>query len=217
MKRAAIPLAAVPLLSVVVAVHAVTSPTSTLFFREDWKESPPATPVTQEHVGNPDLILGRHGPGQAQIRKSHHDQPADDPYYVWSGEAEGNWAVSLRRRGAAVDLTGPARIRWRSKQAGFRALRVILKLADGSWVVSDLSDGESDDWRVREFQLSGVRWRTLDIEKVVEGRAAPAVDLSRVLEVGFTDLMRGGRTPACSRLDWIEVYGRSVPLAEPAP
>jgi hypothetical protein len=89
MKRAAIPLATVPLLSVVVAVHAVTSPASTLFFREDWKESPPATPVTQEHVGNPDLILGRHGPGQAQIRKSHHDQPADDPYYVWSGEAEG--------------------------------------------------------------------------------------------------------------------------------
>ena len=46
------------------------------------KETPPATPVTQEHVANPDLILSRHGPGQAHVRKSHHDTPADDPYYV---------------------------------------------------------------------------------------------------------------------------------------
>jgi hypothetical protein len=180
-----------------------------LFFREDWKETPPATPVTQEHVANPDLILARHGPGQAQIRKSHHDTPADDPYYVWSGEAEGNWAVSLRHRASVVDLTGPARIRWRSKQAGFRQLRIILKLEAGAWVVSDQHDDESADWRIREFAVADVRWRALDIATLVEGRRVEP-DLSRVAEVGFSDLMRGGRTQACSRLDWIEVYGRAV-------
>lgn len=185
-----------------------------LFFREDWKETPPATPVTQEHVANPDLVLTRHGPGQAQIRKSHHDTPADDPYYVWSGEAEGNWAVSLRHRASAVDLTGPARIRWRSKQAGFRQLRIILKLEGGAWLVSDQHDDESADWRVREFAVSDLRWRALDIATLVEGRRAESPDLSRVAEVGFTDLMRGGRTQACSRLDWIEVYGRGVALKE---
>jgi hypothetical protein len=184
---------------------------TSLFFREDWKETPPQTPVTQEHVAHPDLVLTCHGPGRAQIRKSHHDRPADDPYYVWSGEAASNWAVSLRRRGSAVDLTGPSRIRWRSRQTGFRALRIILELGDGTWVVSDVLDGESADWRVREFPLAGVGWRSLDIETVVEGRAVPDPDLSRVLEVGFTDLMRGGGTPASSRLDWIEVYGRAVP------
>ena len=41
-----------------------------LFFREDWKEIPAATPVTQEHVANADLILSLHGPGKATIRKS---------------------------------------------------------------------------------------------------------------------------------------------------
>ncbi|PYT32196.1 MAG: hypothetical protein DMG57_02625 [Acidobacteria bacterium] len=66
-----------------------------LFFREDWKEIPAATPITQEHVAAADLILSLYGPGKANIRKSHHDTPADDPYYVWSGECEGNWAVSL--------------------------------------------------------------------------------------------------------------------------
>jgi len=188
-------------------------PAASLFFREDWKETPAQTPVTQDHVAHPDLILTGHGPGRAQIKKSHHDQPADDPYYVWSGEATSNWAVSLRHRGAAVDLTGPSRIRWRSRQTGFRALRIILKLGDGSWVVGDAVDGESAEWRVREFALSEVHWRALDIENVVDGRPVPDADLSRVLEVGFTDLMRGGRTPASSRLDWIEVYGRAVPLA----
>src|SRR6187200_525513 len=73
-----------------------------LFFREDWKETTAATPVTQEHVANADLILTRHGPGEANIKKSHHDQPADDPFYIWSGEAGANWAVSLRHARSLV-------------------------------------------------------------------------------------------------------------------
>ena|SRR2546421_9320974 len=53
-----------------------------LFFREDWKEIPAATPVTKEHVSAADLILSLYGPGKANIRKAHHDTPADDPYYL---------------------------------------------------------------------------------------------------------------------------------------
>jgi len=179
-----------------------------LFFREDWKEIPPATPVTQEHVSHSDLLVTRHGPGEAGIRKSHHDRPADDPYYVWSGEAEGNWALSLRHQKSNFDLTGLAKIRWRSKQAGFRLLRIILKTGNGQWLVSDLYDPASNDWRIREFNIADIRWRQLDIKKIVEGEWVNAPDLSRIEEVGFTDLMPGGRSLACSRLDWIEVYGR---------
>jgi hypothetical protein len=178
-----------------------------LFFREDWKEIPAATPVTQEHVANPDLILSLHGPGKIAIKKSHHDTPADDPFYVWSGECPGNWAVSLRRRGALVDLTGRAKIRWRTKQAGFRELRILIKLANGTWLVSDQSDGPSPDWRTREFNMSDVRWRKLDSDIVVESDWVDKPDLGRVEEIGFTDLMRGGGSAACSRVDWIEVYG----------
>ena len=88
-----------------------------LLFREDWKENAAVTPVTQEHVANPDLILTRHGPGEGKIRKSHHDKPADDPFYVWSGEAEANWALSLSHARLAMDLTGNAKIRWRARHA----------------------------------------------------------------------------------------------------
>jgi hypothetical protein len=45
-----------------------------LLFREDWKELPAATPVTEEHVANPTLTLHRYGPGRDEIKKSHHDQ-----------------------------------------------------------------------------------------------------------------------------------------------
>jgi len=181
-----------------------------LFFREDWKETPMATPVTQDHVANKDLVLTLHGPGKDGIRKSHHDSPADDPYYIWSGVAEGNWAVSLRHATKYVDLRGQSRIRWRAKQAGYRFLRPIIKLENGVWLIADAYDDASADWREREFIVSDLNWRRLDIEKVLEGKPVTAPDLSRVAEIGFTDLMTGGGSDACSRLDWIEVWGKPV-------
>lgn len=179
-----------------------------LFFREDWVESPAALPVTQAHVATDDLILSLEGPGGPRVKKSHHDRPADDPYYVWSGDADAPWAVSLRRRGETVDLRGAAAIRWRARQTGFRRLHVVLRLDEDTWIVSDQSDGESGHWRVQEFAIRDLRWRELDIAIVVEGDPVDRPDLSRVRAVGFTDLMRGGGTPASSRLDWIEVYGK---------
>jgi hypothetical protein len=183
------------------------------FFREDWKELPAATPITQEHVLNPKLELRLYGPGKAGIKKSHHDTPADDPYYVWSGTANGNWAVALRHREAYADLTGQAKIRGRAKQAGFRSLRPIVRLADGAWLVGDAADGPSADWREREFVLADLHWRKLDVETVIEGAVVERPDLRRVDEIGFTDLMTGGASAACSRLDWIEVWARAAPRA----
>ena len=179
-----------------------------LFFREDWTETPAALPVTQEHVANPDLLLSLHGPGGRLIKKSHHDRPADDPFYIWSGEAEGPWAATLRHRRASVDLGGLAKIRWRARQTGFRCLHLIVRPADGAWLVSEQCDDASADWRIREFNIGDLRWRRLDISRVTEGAVVPAPDLTRVAEIGVTDLMTGGGTPASSRLDWIEVYGR---------
>lgn len=200
----------VPLL-LLIAAQLVGQERPPVFFREDFAETPAATPITQEHLANPNLVLGLYGPGKPGIKKSHHDKPADDPYYVWSGTAEGNWAVTLRHRQALADLTGLAKIRWRTKQAGFRQLRIVLKLGNGDWLVSDVSDGPSADWQEREFPVSGIRWRKLKIAPVTEGAWVERPDLSRVDEIGFTDLMAGGESDACSRVDWLEVHARAVP------
>ena len=72
------------LLSIVYAIPLLLSTTClaqpyrpSLFFREDWKEIPPETPVHQGHVSNPDLILGLYGAAVDSMRKSNHDHPVD--------------------------------------------------------------------------------------------------------------------------------------------
>jgi hypothetical protein len=181
-----------------------------LFFREDWKEIPAATPVTQKHVVNKDLFLGLYGPGCDSIKKSHHETPADDPYYIWSGTCLGNWAVTLKNNKSFADLSGYAKIIWRSKQSGLRSLHLVLKLADGTWLVSSQCDDLSKDWRIHEFNIMDLSWYTLNIKSVIEVKPISNPNLSKVDEIGFTDLMTGGGSDACSRLDWIEVYCKSV-------
>jgi hypothetical protein len=182
-----------------------------LFFREDWKETPAELPVTQGHVANPDLTMTLFGPGRGGVKKSNHPDVANDPFYIWSGECKGNWALSLRHKSRVADLGGNAKIMWRTKQSGFRQLRVVIKLNDGTWLISDQYDGPSERWQEKEFRIGELHWRKIDMDAVTEGLWIENPDLSKVEEIGFTDLMVGGMTPASSRLDWIEVYGRSIP------
>lgn len=181
-----------------------------LFFREDWKETPAATPATQEHVANKDLLLSMYGPGKDSIKKSHHAQPVDDPFYIWSGLCTGNWAVTLKSQRSNVDLTGHAKVLWNSKQSGFRNLRLIVKTGDGKWLISDQYDGHSKDWRIHQFNIMDIKWHTFNINLIYEGLPVENPDLTNVEEIGFTDLMPGGQSNACSRLDWMEVYGKPV-------
>jgi hypothetical protein len=185
-------------------------PDSGVLFREDWKEIPAELPLGQCHVNNPDLSVSTYGPGLHGIKKSHHDDRENDPYYVWSGGCPGNWAVTLKHKSRLLDLSKNSTVSWRSKQSGFRQLRLILKLSDGRWLVSEESDGESEDWHIHRFSLSDFGWRELNISRVSEGGKVSDPSLTNVVEVGFTDLMPGGLTSASSRLDWIEVTGRFV-------
>ena len=79
-------------------------------------------------------------------------------------------------------------------QAGFHLLRPMVKLADGTWLVGDHTDGYTADWHESEITLSEIRWRQLDIKTVLtagNGKWIEHPDLSKVDEIGFTDLMRG--------------------------
>jgi hypothetical protein len=180
------------------------------FFREDFKETPPQIPITQDHIVNSNLLISLYGEGADLIKKSNHDKPYDDPFYVWSGLCEDNWAVTLKHKSKNVDLSKQAKIRWRSKQSGFRELHIILKLSDGTWLISDATDGLSKDWRIKEFNIADIRWMSLDIETMTEKNWIEDPDLTKVEEIGWTDLMIGGGSEACSRVDWIEVDGYPV-------
>lgn len=181
-----------------------------LFFREDWKETPAEIPLSQKHVNNPELLVNLYGAGKDSLKKSNHEKPVDDPFYVWSGLCLGNWMVTLKHKSKNVDLTEFAKIKWRSKQIGLRELRITIKLSNGNWLVSNQSAGESKDWRIWEFNIQDITWHKLDVNRVTEIGVAINPDLSDVEEIGFTDLMPGGKSASCSRLDWLEVYGKAI-------
>ena len=191
----------------------------TVFLRETWKD--PETQerkVVQSDLVSPQLLLTLYGPSTIDVRIVKHTSPKDDPSYIWSGSSPHPWALTLKDRTNYVDLSGPvAKIRWRTKQAGFNLLRPVVKLADGRFLVGDYNEGYTGDWRETEFPVANVRWRLLDSTNVVTARREPGwaanADLTRVDEVGFTDLVRGsgGGPGGGSRVDWIEVYGHPVP------
>ncbi len=181
-----------------------------LFFRENWKETPAEIPLNQNHVDSPELTVQLYGISKDSLKKSHHDKPIDDPFYVWSGLSSGNWMVSLKHKTKNVDLTEFAKIKMRSKQTGLRELRITLKLANGNWLVSDQSAGSSKDWQITEFNIQDIVWHNLDAKRITETGVANNPDISNVEEIGFTDLVPGGKSKASSRLDWIEVYGKPV-------
>ena len=104
-------------------------------------------------------------------------------------------------------------IRWDVKIVGFHMLRPLLKLADGTWLVGDRADGSARDWLVSEIDFADVRWMKLDITRAVAtGTTLEHVDLSKVDQIGFVDLMPGsGHGPGgWSDLAQFEVYAKSV-------
>jgi hypothetical protein len=92
-------------------------------------------------------------------------------------------------------------------------VRPIVKLADGTWLVGDHTDGSTVDWLTSEFSLAEVRWLRLDISSVVtKGNVVEKPDLTKVDEIGFADLIPGsGHGPGgWSDVAAIEVYGKPV-------
>jgi hypothetical protein len=194
------------------------------FFREDWKFDKSAPNVNDEREPEHVIVAGDAASLNLDVRVYGDKagmRTVTQPYnkditYVMSLLTTSNWALTLRDKNNDVDLTGLAMWTWRTRISGFHLLRPIVKLANGTWLVGDKTAGLSNDWVQSEFLLGDVRWRTLDIEQVVEGREARWVDnpdLSRVEEIGFTDLMRGAGhgSGGGSRVDWIQVTGKPVP------
>lgn len=190
-------------------------PRAPLFFREEWK-----TPagggehgVTQDQVASANLELKLYGSSGKEIQELGSATDPNNPPHVWTGLCTSPCAVALRDKGNYVDLTGLAKIRWLTKVSGFHQVHPIVKLADGTWLVGDHADGSTVDWHDGDFSISEVRWLKMDIDKVLtKGNWVEHPDLSKVDEVGFTDLLPGsGHGPGgWSDVAWFEVYGKPV-------
>jgi hypothetical protein len=186
-----------------------------LAFRAEWKrEDAPQHPLAQADLIDERIELKLYGDGKNIVWTQH----ADEPTYAFTGLCETNCAAAFRAKAGYVDLTGLGRIRMRSKQSGFHVLRPIVKLSDGTWLAADYGISSTSDWIETDIPLADLRWRRLNMmPKVVEFPGPDWTqhpDLSKVDEVGFTDLSIGpghGTQAPSSRLAWLEVYGKPVP------
>jgi hypothetical protein len=193
-----------------------------LFFKEVWKApSDVEHPAAQDSVDSPNLELKLYGDAPGGQKPDHgiwivkHNPPLIEPAHVWTGQCAQSCAFALRDKNNFVDLTGTAKVRFEYKEAGFHMVRPIIKLADGTWLAGDHAEGISSDWHTAEISFADVRWRKIDIKKVIEapdGKWIDHPDLSKVDEIGFTDLMAGsGHGPGgWSDIGAIEVYGKPV-------
>jgi hypothetical protein len=89
-----------------------------------------------------------------------------------------------------------------------------VKLADGNYYVGDHTDASTRDWLWSEFNLADVNWLKLDPARgVTTGSIVPNLDLSKVDEIGFIDLMPGSGHGQGGWVDvaQFEVYGKAVP------
>jgi hypothetical protein len=187
-----------------------------LFWKEEWQQTPQGGehPLSAESA-SPSLELKLYVPsGELLMNGSAGDE--NNPTHIWTGLCTSPCAVALRDRTRFADLSGLARIRWNSKMSGFHQVRPIVKLADGTWLIGDRPTGTAHDWLVSETSYGDLRWLKLDITRVVTvGNFLEAVDLTRVDEIGFADLMpSSGHGPGgWADVAQIEVYGQPVARA----
>jgi hypothetical protein len=187
-----------------------------LFFSEEWRQTPANDehPVTQQSVANPSLELKLYGSTAKEIQLTGTANNENNPTHVWTGMCSTPCALAFKHKTNYADLTGLARVRWNTKTSGFHEIRPIVKLADGTWLVGDRTDGSTRDWLITEFNVADVHWLKLDIERVVTtGNIVERPDLSKVDEIGFVDLMPGsGHGPGgWSDVAQVDVFAASVP------
>jgi hypothetical protein len=184
------------------------------FLKEKWRQSSQGGehPLAADSVATASLELKLYVPsGQLLMSGSAGDE--SNPPHVWTGLCTSPCAVAFRDKTRFADLSGLARIRWNTKMSGFHQVRPIVKLADGTWLAGDRADGSTRDWLISEIPYADLRWVKLDIARVVTvGTFVDKVDLTKVDEIGFADLMpSSGHGPGgWSDVAQIEVFGKPV-------
>ncbi len=190
-----------------------------LFFHEEWKQTAKGGehPLGSDALGNASLELKQYVPG-GQLLMTGKAGDETNPVHVWNGMCTTPCALAFRDKARFVDMSGMARIRVNTKLSGFHQWRPIVKLADGTWLVGDrTAQGSTRDWLVSEISLADVHWVKLDIARVVTvGTFLDKVDLSKVDEIGFADLMpSSGHGPGgWADVAQIEVFGKPVSRAK---
>ena len=196
-----------------------------LFFKEAWTITGPAHAIApgESVLSNSSLELKLYGPSATASDPDKRIWISTPPTNIWTGMTTTPFAATLRDKENYVDLTAMAKVRWITRASGFHVVRPVVKLADGNYYVGEHADAHTSGFLESEFMFATQRWMKLDIDRVVtKGTYGPAqdasawmrepVNLSKVDEVGFADLMPGSGHGAGGYVNVasFEVYGKPV-------
>lgn len=186
-----------------------------LFFEEVWKQVPKGgeNALSQAHVANANLELKEYGPKSDQLQVTGFDGNDANPTHTWTGLCGAGCTFALRNKNSFADFSKGARIMVQSKTSGFHKIHPFIKLADGKTYVGDIELGQTTDFLFDEFRLEQVQWIAFNTELgVTKGNLLKEIDLSKVDEIGFTDLMPGSDHGAggWSDVGIIRVYATAV-------
>ena len=174
-----------------------------LIFHEGFSDGFNEDPVTVKSMETKGLQIATYGPGKDMWSKTWHPKAPMVGSFMWTGACTQVCGMTLYLPGDYMDLRGLAKVTWRTAETGLHQLHLLIKTADGKLLI-----------------MEDLRWREVDTKTMNDlnppGNAPwlPQPDLSRVTEIGFTDMMPGsghGVQAGSSRVDWIEVYGVRVP------
>jgi len=187
-----------------------------LLFREDWRlpkhegaATDENTRFTPEVVTNERLEAKLYGAGSTPVRAAEHEGRVD----LWTGLATSPVALTLRDKRNYLDLTGLARLRWIVRTNAIHTLYPVVKLADGTLAVGSRAISTDGEFVQVEIAFSGIKWYTLDPQKVVVMLEVKNPDLSKVDEVGLASLAPGGGhgIAGSANFSTVELFAKAVP------
>jgi hypothetical protein len=199
-----------------------------LFFKETWRPmgAPHAIAPGEVVITNANFEFKMYGPSATASDPDKRIWISGQPVNIWTGMCATPCAATLRDKSNYMDLTGLSKVRWTTRASGFHAVRPLIKLMDGTFLVGDHADSSTTTFLESEFAFAGLRWIRLDIDRIVTvGRYGPlgeasswaeSPDLSRVDEVGFVDLMPGSGHGSGGYVNVaaFELYGTPVKRTE---
>jgi hypothetical protein len=187
-----------------------------LLFREDWRlpkhegaATDENTRFTPEVVTNQWLEAKLYGTGAAPVRAAEHEGRVD----LWTGLATSPVALTLRDKRYYLDLTELARLRWIVRTNAIHTLYPVVKLADGTLAVGSRGISTDGEFVQVEIAFSGMKWYTLDPQKVVVMLEVKNPDLKRVDEVGLASLAPGGGhgIAGSANFSTVELFAKGIP------
>jgi len=218
MKLVALALLALGALSTVSSApqQTATAVRPPLLFKEEWRlpkhegaATDENTRFTSEVVTNERLEAKLYGVGSAPVRAAEHEGRID----LWTGLATSPVALTLRDRRNYLDLTGLARLRWIVRTNAIHTLYPVVKLANGTLAVGSRGISTDGEFVQVEIAFTGMKWYTLDSQKVVVMLEVKNPDLSKVDEVGLASLAPGGGhgIAGSANFSTVELFAKPVP------